>query len=90
MKISSLTLLFVLLLVSPVRAAGVLGHWEGGIQSPLGPVAIEIDLSSDANGGLFGTMSIPAQKLRGLRLSNFSVKDGLNAEGTELAAILFT
>ena len=50
------------------------GHYEGTVSSPAGELTLEIDLSRTANGQLAGTLTIPAQKLRGFPLTNVAVK----------------
>jgi hypothetical protein len=50
------------------------GHYEGTVSSPAGEMTLEIDLSRTANGQLAGTLTVPAQKLRGFPLTNVAVK----------------
>jgi hypothetical protein len=55
-------------------AAGPAGHWEGGIQTPEGSLAIEVDLAKNDKGDWIGTINIPPQNLRGFPLSGITVK----------------
>ncbi len=55
------------------QAADPSGHWEGAVQTPETPVAVEVDLAKDNQGQLIGTLANPAQNLKGLQLSNFAV-----------------
>jgi hypothetical protein len=50
------------------------GHWEGSIEAPGMNVGIEIDLVKNGNGQLAGTFGQPAQHLKGLPLTSFSVE----------------
>jgi uncharacterized protein (TIGR03067 family) len=45
----------------PGQVPNVSGHWEGEIQAPAGPAAIQIDLVRDASGAIAGTFALPAQ-----------------------------
>jgi hypothetical protein len=56
-------------------AASLTGHWEGSVQLPAMEVPFEVDLATNANGELAGTFGQPAQRLRGLPLSNVT-RDG--------------
>ncbi|MEM8997846.1 MAG: serine hydrolase, partial [Acidobacteriota bacterium] len=47
------------------------GHWEGAIAVPGSPLAIDIDLESDAAGTLSGDITIPVQGVVDLPLENF-------------------
>jgi hypothetical protein len=57
-------------------AADPSGHWEGAIQAPDVEVRIEVDLTRNGNGELAGTISIPANTLKGLPLSSVTVENG--------------
>jgi hypothetical protein len=58
-----------LLAQSPVDPTG---HWEGAINAPGTTVAIEIDLVRTGTGSLEGTFGQPAERVRGLPLTNFA------------------
>lgn len=66
------TLLLAVMLV-PVRAGAQAldpsGHYEGVVSSPAGELALQVDLSRDAKGGMIGTLSVPIQKLKGFPLT---------------------
>lgn len=51
------------------------GHWVGAIQVPGQAIDIEIDLAAGAGGTWKGTITIPAQKVKSLPLSNVTVTD---------------
>ncbi|MBI1761503.1 MAG: serine hydrolase [Acidobacteria bacterium] len=48
------------------------GHWEGAIQLPGAPLAIQVDVKVGADGKLAATITIPAQGARDLPLTNFT------------------
>ena len=50
-------------------AADPSGHWEGTVDVPGMPIAIEVDLTKNAAGALSGTFGQPAQSVRGLPLT---------------------
>jgi hypothetical protein len=52
------------------------GHWQGAIQPPGTTLGFEIDLAKNGNGELEGTMSIPAQKIKGLPLGKVAIEGG--------------
>jgi len=56
----------LLLCASAQPPADPSGHWEGTIQVPGKQIQIEIDLAKNRNGELTGTISVPAQNLKGL------------------------
>lgn len=56
------------------QAVDPAGHYEGVISSPVGEMALQIDLTKTANGEMAGTLTIPAQKLKGFPLTNVIVK----------------
>lgn len=68
------TLVITLLLVSSSAfaraqsAADPSGHWEGAIQVPGMDLPFQIDVAKNSRGELSGTMSSPAQNLKGLPL----------------------
>jgi hypothetical protein len=80
MHLPARTTLLAALLLSPLTsllaqtAADLTGHWEGSIQAPTKEVRIEVDLAKNGQGELEGTFNNPAQNLKGLPLSNFSVE----------------
>lgn len=67
-------LVIAALLLSPARsvlaqtAVDPSGHWEGKVEAPNMDMRFEIDLAKNTNGELAGTLSVPAQELKGLRL----------------------
>ncbi len=73
-------LLFAALLVLPrpsllaQTAVDPSGHWQGTIQTPGTAVDFEVDLAKSGNGELAGTLSIPAQRIKGLPLDKVAVK----------------
>ncbi len=50
------------------------GHWSGNLNTPAGPVGVEIDLDKAASGWI-GSISIPAQGASGIPLDPVSFKD---------------
>jgi hypothetical protein len=73
------TIAFATLLLSPIQmlhaqALQPAGHYEGTISSPGGTMELQIDLTKTANGDIAGTLTIPAQKLKGFPLTNVVVK----------------
>ena len=42
-------------------APGFVGHWDGGIHTPQGDLAINVDLAKAEDGSWSGDISIPAQ-----------------------------
>lgn len=77
-------LLFLTLpfLAQPVFAAPLssdpAGHWEGAIEIPGSPLAVDVDLAAEG-GGWKGDISIPAQKAKDLPLAAFVV-DGTGVQ----------
>src|SRR5258708_7197836 len=62
---------------APLRAqaaADPSGHWQGMLQAPGMGVGFEVDLAKNGSGGLAGTVSIPAQHLKGLPLLKVAVE----------------
>lgn len=51
------------------------GHWSGSIETPVGALAMEVDLDKAADGWI-GSASIPAQGATGLPLDKISFADG--------------
>jgi hypothetical protein len=73
------TIAFATALLSPVpllhaQTVDPTGHYEGVISSPAGETALQIDLTKTAKGDMAGTLTIPAQKLKGFPLTNVAVK----------------
>lgn len=50
------------------------GHWQGALQTPSMQVPFDLDLAKDASGRLSGTLSVPAQKIKGLPLTKLDVE----------------
>ena len=72
-----LSIVPLLFLATPLFAqapADPAGHWEGTIQVPDQPMAIEIDLARNAKGVLAGTFGQPAQGVKGLPLPTVSAE----------------
>jgi hypothetical protein len=61
---------------SPVDPSG---HWEGTVQAPETVITFHIDIAKNSAGALRGTLSIPAQGVRGLPLAK------VTAEGTAVS-----
>jgi hypothetical protein len=80
MQLFGRTLLAAALLVSSASslqaqaAADASGHWEGMLQAPGMDVGFEVDFTKTGTGALAGTVSIPAQKLKGLPLLKVAVE----------------
>jgi hypothetical protein len=73
------TIAFATLLLSPLQmlhaqALQPTGHYEGTISTPGGTMELQIDLTKTTKGDIAGTLTIPAQKLKGFPLTNVSVK----------------
>lgn len=73
-----LLLAWTLTLASPgiagaQAATGPGGHWEGSIQIPGQPLAIEVDLASKEAQQWIGTITIPAQNVKAFPLSDITV-----------------
>jgi len=52
------------------------GHWQGTIQAPDKAIGFEVDLAKNGDGELVGTVSIPAQQVKGLPLGKVTVEGG--------------
>jgi hypothetical protein len=50
------------------------GHWQGALQAPSMQVPFDLDLAKDSSGRLSGTLSVPAQKIKGLPLTKVKVE----------------
>ena len=51
------------------------GHWTGAIEVPGQPIQIEVDLKPSTEQAWIGTITIPAQNLKGFPLADVQVKD---------------
>jgi len=49
------------------------GHWQGAVQTPSMQVPFDLDLARDASGQFSGTLSVAAQKIKGLPLTKVEV-----------------
>ena len=49
------------------------GHWQGALQTPSMQVPFDLDLAKDASDRLSGTLSVPAQKIKGLPLTKVEI-----------------
>lgn len=56
---------------SPVHPSG---HWEGIVQAPDRPLAVEVDLWSKPSGELTGTFAQPAQGIKALPLASVTAQ----------------
>jgi hypothetical protein len=69
---------------SLAQAPGKLaGHWEGSIQTPGQPLAIAIDVFAADNGKWEGTITIPAQNVKGLPLTAVTLKGAIAEFGLQ-------
>ena len=50
------------------------GHWEGSLQAQGVELRVEVDLATNSKGELVGTISTPAQNLKGLPLARVAVE----------------
>src|SRR5262249_27350745 len=72
-------MLVATLLIAPVRAIDAepdpvpSGHWEGTLEVPSAPVAVEVDLTRNRAGQLVGTFSNPGEGTSGLPPSSIAV-----------------
>ena len=73
-----------LLLVSALLAQTPEGRWEGVIETPNGDLKFVVDLKQDPEAGWIGAISVPVQKLEGLRLSNITVKESAVGFGMKM------
>lgn len=58
------------------------GHWVGKVQTPAGPMAVEIDLAKNAKGEWAGSINLPDEQLKALPLQSVALngrKISLNA-----------
>lgn len=58
----------------PNKTVEPVGHWDGSIEVPNNPVAIQIDIARGAGGSLTGTFGNPDRHIVGLPLSNVAAK----------------
>ena len=74
---TSTILVAAILLFSPLRLAAQpgapVGHWEGSFSGPNGPVAVQLDLSLNAQGTLVGLLA--TGEVQGVPLANLAVED---------------
>jgi len=79
MRVSAYTLLLAGLWCLPSAPAQerppFSGHWQGSIVNHHQEIRLEVDLAPNRKGQWIGTIDIPAQKVKGLRLSDVVVKD---------------
>lgn len=68
-QIAVLIVLATSQVVSPQQAPNASGHWVGTVDVPSMPIDVEVDLARAATGDTSGTITIPAQQLRGLPLT---------------------
>ncbi len=68
-----LILVFFSSLCATIYAAHPMGSWEGAIEIPNNPLSINITLES-TKGKHSGSIDIPAQGLRGFKLSNIKIE----------------
>lgn len=54
---------------------GMRGHWSGALDTPAGPLTMEVDLDNPGSGWI-GSVSIPAQGIAGLPLEAISFAEG--------------
>ncbi len=80
-----INLLLVLVCFSLAVAAPhqnpLVGHWEGAIKLPTGPLNFSVDFTVAADGKLAATITIPQQGAKNLPLANISFTDGEVAFG---------
>src|SRR5690349_15844388 len=60
-------------LVRAQERADPSGHWQGAVQTPSMQISFELDLAKDAAGRFSGTLSVPAQKIKGLPLTKVAL-----------------
>ena len=65
--------LFVAAPLAAQRAADPSGHWEGALQAPAMEVPFAIDLAKTEQGQFAGTISLPAERIKGLPLQQVTV-----------------
>jgi hypothetical protein len=75
--VTILSLLFAGTTLLPAQA-DMRGHWSGSIETPAGPLNMEVDLDKVASGWI-GSISIPAQGSSGIPLEEISFAAGKGA-----------
>jgi len=70
---SVLAVLFVTAPLAAQSGADPSGHWEGAIQLPDKPLALEIDVLKSAKGEWTATLNNPAEHLKGVPLADVSL-----------------
>lgn len=58
---------------TPPSSSPLLGHWEGSIEVPGAALIVKIDLTAGEDGSIQGTVDIPQQAAKGLRLSEIQL-----------------
>lgn len=75
-RTASTYLVAAILLFSPrlgAQQGAAVGHWEGRFRGPNGPVAVQVDLSVNAQGTLVGMLA--AGEVQGVPVANLAVED---------------
>jgi len=75
-RTASTYLVAAIVLFSPrldAQPAAAVGHWEGSFSGPNGPVAVQVDLSVNAQGTLVGMLA--AGEVQGVPVANLAVED---------------
>ena len=75
-RTASTYLAAAILLLSPrlgAQQGAAAGHWEGSFSGPNGPVAVQVDLSVNAQGTLVGMLA--AGEVQGVPVANLAVED---------------
>jgi len=76
LRTASTYLVAAIVLFSPrldAQPAAAVGHWEGSFSGPNGPVAVQVDLSVNAQGTLVGMLA--AGEVQGVPVANLAVED---------------
>ena len=76
LRTASTYLVAAIVLFSPrldAQQAAAVGHWEGSFSGPNGPVAVQVDLSVNAQGTLVGMLA--AGEVQGVPVANLAVED---------------
>jgi hypothetical protein len=70
-------LLFAAVPSARAQTAAVLaGHWEGAVEAEGRVVTFQVDLATNRQGEPVGTVSVPAQNLKGLPLTSIRLEGG--------------
>src|SRR5262245_64910083 len=76
-RTASTYLVAAVILLSPrwlaAQQGAAVGHWEGSFSGPNGPVAVQVDLSLNAQGTLVGMLA--AGEVQGVPVANLAVED---------------